>query len=326
MFTRRTLTVWTGILLLSSLFLMGQEQPLWAPSDLLYCEDLDGDGYGVRPALFCPFLLLVDCDDLDPNVHPRGVEVCNGIDDNCDGIIDLIDDDGDGYLSGTPPCAGDDCDDSDPAVNPGAGEGCDGLDTDCDGVIPDPESDLDMDQYVQCGPYTGTVPGIVGGNDCNDAEPAVNPGVTEAPYGDPVCSDLVDNDCDGLVDLEDNQCQQCTLPADCDDGNLCTDDDCVNFACVYADNTLPCNDGNPCTTDDACSGGVCTGGPPLDGDSDGYVSDACPGGDDCLDSNPNVNPGATEGPPGDPTCTDGLDNDCDGLTDELEDPDCVVIP
>jgi hypothetical protein len=33
----------------------------------------------------------------------------------------------------------------------------------------------------------------------------------------------------------------------------------------------------------------------------------------------------TEGPPGDATCSDGLDNDCDALTD-TEDPDCVAMP
>ena len=40
---RRTLTVWTGIILLSALFMMGQE-PGWAPSDVIYCEDMDSDG------------------------------------------------------------------------------------------------------------------------------------------------------------------------------------------------------------------------------------------------------------------------------------------
>jgi len=107
--------------------------------------------------------------------------------------------------------------------------------------------------------------------------------------------------------------------------NPCTNDDCVGVLCQYTYNTIPCDDGNLCTMNDTCSLGICTGAG-LDGDGDNYVSDACPGGDDCLDSNPSVNPGAQEGPPGDPTCTDGLDNDCDGLTDETGDPDCVVVP
>ncbi len=220
MLTHRTLTVWTGIILVSSMFLMGQEAG-WAPSDLLYCQDLDGDGYGVRPALLCPFVLYLDCDDSDP---------------------------------------------------------------------------------------------------------WVNPSVIEAAYGDTICADGVDNDCDGLIDINDNQCRECSQPTDCDDGNPCTDDGCTGFVCSYTYNTLPCDDGDPCTTNDTCSAGGCMSGPLLDWDTDGYVSDACPTGDDCLDSNPNVNPGATEGPAGDGTCTDGLDNDCDGLTDEAADPDCIVIP
>jgi hypothetical protein len=71
---------------------------------------------------------------------------------------------------------------------------------------------------------------------------------------------------------------------------------------------------------DSCSAGVCSG-VPLDGDGDNYVSDAC-GGNDCDDGNAAVNPGATEGPSGDPTCSDTADNDCDGNTDAA-DPDCT---
>jgi hypothetical protein len=58
-------------------------------------------------------------------------------------------------------------------------------------------------------------------------------------------------------------------------------------------------------------GGGCT---PTDADSDGYNSPSC-GGNDCNDSDPSINPGAIE------VCDDGVDNDCDGLTDAA-DPDC----
>jgi len=63
-----------------------------------------------------------------------------------------------------------------------------------------------------------------------------------------------------------------------------------------------------------------------DNDGDGYGSPgspSCPHSElDCDDNNLNINPGATEGRFGDPTCSDGLDNNCDGLTD-IEDSGCV---
>jgi hypothetical protein len=46
------------------------------------CVDLDGDGY---PSSQCGG---TDCDDTNPAVHPGQAEICNGIDDNCSGMID----------------------------------------------------------------------------------------------------------------------------------------------------------------------------------------------------------------------------------------------
>jgi len=51
---------------------------------------------------------------------------------------------------------------------------------------------------------------------------------------------------------------------------------------------------------------------------DGYDEELCPGGDDCDDENPEVNPGAEE------DCTNRIDDDCDGDID-LEDSDCEGI-
>ncbi len=112
----------------------------------------------------------------------------------------------------------------------------------------------------------------------------------------------------------------CTVASDCDDQNPCTDEDCTEGTCAYLNNTLPCNDGDACTTEDVCSGGACTG-EPLDNDGDGYVSDACLGGNDCDDSDDEVNPGSPEAPYGDPICSDTVDNDCDGDVD-AEDSGC----
>lgn len=82
------------------------------------------------------------------NVHPGAPEVANGVDDNCNGLVDEPAGpcpDGDGDLYGAPGSAfcsrlATDCDDTDPAVHPGAPEVCgNGRDDDCDGVVDDPE-------------------------------------------------------------------------------------------------------------------------------------------------------------------------------------------
>jgi hypothetical protein len=137
-----------------------------------------------------------------------------------------------------------------------------------------------------------------------------------------MCGDGVDNDCDGKIDMLDEGCFECALPEDCDDGNPCTDDLCVGNVCTNENNTAPCDDGDACTLDDACSGGSCVAGGPLDADEDGFVSDLCDG-DDCDDSDPAVHPGTWEGPAEDPTCTDGVDNNCNGYLD-LEDAGCAA--
>lgn len=192
-----------------------------------------------------------------------------------------------------------DCDDGDPCTV-----------DDCYEGFCHPQSnpiDEDLDGYVSH---------ICGGPDCDDQNGTIHPGTVEASYGEAVCSDGVDNDCNGRVDEEDAGCFHCGSAEDCDDGNPCTHQDCVGGRCAYTDRPGPCDDGNPCTVNDACFGGFCTGDPP-DADGDGHIDAAC-GGDDCDDSLAGVYPGAREGPPSDPSCGDGADNDCDGGTDGEE--------
>ena len=128
----------------------------------VWYADADGDGYGANdaPTVACEapddhVHDSSDCDDRDPNVRPGVPELCDGIDNNCDGTIDEVDElpfelyyrdvDGDGYgdpKTETASCTplsgyalnGQDCNDGDSGINPSAEEVCeDGIDNNCDG-------------------------------------------------------------------------------------------------------------------------------------------------------------------------------------------------
>ncbi len=183
--------------------------------------DNDGDG----------FLAGEDCNDSDASVRPGVPEVCDGIDNDCDGAVDdgidsvwYADADSDGFgdpSQSVAACArpegavptGTDCDDQDPSAFPGAAEVCDGLDNDCDGSR-DEElgegiwwyADEDQDGYGDpdgpmeaCQQPEGYA---ANGRDCDDAEATVYPGAEE------LSGDGLINDCDacwddGLCALED---------------------------------------------------------------------------------------------------------------------------
>jgi hypothetical protein len=142
--------------------------------------DLDADGFSPCGG---------DCSDYNPLVSPAGVEVCNAVDDDCDGVLPDWDQDldGDGFIG----C--EDCDDETATAYPGAPELCNGIDEDCDGLVPGDELDGDADGWLSCSAWVGTDPAILGVGDCNPAEASVYPG---APDG---CDNL-DNDCNGVVD------------------------------------------------------------------------------------------------------------------------------
>ncbi len=152
------------------------------------------------------------------------VEQCNGIDDDRDGTADEgCDDDADGYCDvsltvadpfpAVCPQGGGDCDDENATVFPGATQLCDGVNNDCRHaawpVVPADETDDDRDGYVECSPWIG--PAGIRGGDCDDAQPTVNPGVLdERPGSQASCCDARDNDCDGMADEADSDCQVAT--------------------------------------------------------------------------------------------------------------------
>ncbi len=143
-----------------------------------------------------------------------------------------------------------------------------------------------------------------------DGVDGADAGSDEAADGDGGVPDAEPDGGDGV---------ECINEDDCDDGNPCTDDTCIGHACVHKPNDGDCDDFNLCTSGDKCVSGFCVG-KLEDRDSDGHVGSQC-GGDDCNDNNPLVHPGVPEGPPNSETCTDHIDNNCDGKID-AEDIGC----
>ncbi|MFN8153723.1 MAG: MopE-related protein [Bacteroidia bacterium] len=327
-----------------------------------YFEDEDGDSYGnpnefiVITAPTAPFGYVsnnLDCDDDNAAINPSATEVCNSIDDDCDGSVDegvlltfYADADGDSYgdaavttLACSAPVGyvadNTDCNDAVAAINPAAAEVCNGIDDNCDGSVDngltfaDYYADADGDGFGGaflgnlCAQPSGSV--LVSG-DCDDNNAAVNPSATE------VCNSI-DDDCDGSID----EGVLLTFYADAD-GDLYGDAAVTTLACsapvgYVADNT-DCNDAvaaiNPAAAevcngiDDNCDGSVDNGltfaDYYADADGDGFggafLGNLCaqPSGSvlvsgDCDDNNAAVNPSATE------VCN-SIDDDCDGSIDE----------
>ena len=168
--------------------------------------DDDGDGYCEDEFYCSDGSIPGDCaDNSDPSlgtadVNPAAYEIMdNGIDDDCDGVVDqgTTDFDGDGYSPD-----GGDCDDNDATVFPGAPELPDFADNDCDStvdegtVLYDDDGDGYCEDPTQCsdGSYTG---------DCDDSGDLDNDGLDDGRPTYPNAieqPDWQDNDCDGIVD------------------------------------------------------------------------------------------------------------------------------
>ena len=261
------------------------QDPVYYNTGGRYCtcpkfyRDADADGYGnlSDSTTSCDGSIpagyvanSTDCNDTDVAAHPGAAELCNGIDDNCNGPVDEgFDSDHDGYLT----CGGD-CNDADPTVYPGAPQLCDGKNNDCTDPLwpmsPVDDSDADSDGYRVCQ------------NDCNDLNALVHPGASEACNGiDDDCSGQVDEDSSGLDSDSDgihNACDNCRdvsnpnqLDTDLDGrGNSCDN-------CTFV--------GNPSQTDvdadnrgDACDNCRTDYNPTqadLEGDGAGDACDNC---------------------------------------------------
>ena len=314
------------------------------PGCRLYYADVDGDTWGNSNDARClcypvpPYTVLSDtgdCDDDDQTVHPFGWEICDGSDDDCDGVVD----------------------DSITVE-----EVCNGWDDDCDGEIDEGENlencefryrDMDQDGYGEgwepghcvCEnqfPYTASQAG-----DCDDSNPALHPGAQE------VCNNMDDN-CDGEIDWGDDLPGCSTYYRDMDGDGWGNENQprCICHPDGQWTTTLPgdCADWDPnsypgapaevCDEfDNDCDGEIDEGldnegcvNKFLDMDGDGWGTDdfrcLCqpdpvqhytanvPG--DCDDTNPDIHPGA-------PEVCNNIDDDCDGEMDEGENnPGCVM--
>ncbi|HBP00472.1 MAG: Regulator of chromosome condensation [Candidatus Uhrbacteria bacterium GW2011_GWA2_52_8d] len=206
----------------------------------ILASDDDGDGYNEEDD--------GDCNDANASVYPGAGEVCNEVDDDCDGVVDdglntttwYLDWDSDGYGSnseihidscdsvhdGYVTVAGD-CDDTNPVIHPNASEVANNhLDDDCDGLVDEvPYNDTDADGD-----------GSLDQDDCAPNNQAIYPGAGE------VCNGL-DDDCDKSID----EGFFATYFLDSDGDGYGNEDGTPYGPCkpsigVYVTNNLDCND------------------------------------------------------------------------------------
>jgi len=201
--------------------------------------DVDADGDGVS--------VLEDCDDDDAEAFPGNTESCDGIDNDCNGLVDdgvkvmfYGDSDGDGFgdvndaEEGCAPWGeyiedSTDCDDTSDVIYPGAPEDdcTDPVDYNCDGSVQ--YDDADGDSFAAC-------------VDCDDNNSTINPDATEE-------CDFLDNNCDGTVD--ESGSTALTFYADTDEDGFGdaanTTESCHAAPPGYVGDDTDCDDANGAT-------------------------------------------------------------------------------
>ena len=263
------------------------------PIDSTY--DFDGDGFSESQG---------DCDDTDDSINPNAIEVCDGIDNDCDGLIDegvLIifyqDSDSDGF--GNPDVSIEscslpigysnnnlDCDDQNPQVNPEVTEIQDGIDNDCDGII---------DEAVLATLTTTTINDIT-------VDSAQSGGTVTDVGGGTVSSRGIVWSTGSTPTLEDNEGQTTDGSGS---GSFVSSLSALSPGTTYNVRAYATNEAGTAYGQLEVFTTITEND--IDNDGDGYSVNQC----DCNDNDPAINPGASE-------INDDVDNDCDGLIDENE--------
>ena len=267
-----------------------------------YYTDSDGDGVGAieNPQVACAIpstavLTTGDCDDNNDMVHPFMIEICDEIDNDCDGMTDGIhaegtveyytDNDEDGFgsietlqtgcsIPNNGVLLAGDCNDNDAMIHTNMIEICDEKDNDCNDEIDDNPVDI-LTYYTDAdgdgfGDSTSQTEGCIQpdgtsltNGDCDDTNTLVNPAMIE------IC-DEKDNDCNDEID--DDSIDRMELFVD-EDGDGFGTDTSMELHCTLLDD---------------------------------YVVD----GGDCDDTEINIHPDQSE------LCFDTIDNNCDSLIDD----------
>ena len=284
-----------------------------------WCSQTNGAGTckGERK---CTVAGLSACD-----AAAAATESCNGADDDCDGQTDeeiapKACEIGDGAdtcpgeescVNGAPVCAG---------QTPGP-ETCDGLDNDCDGSTDEEFDDLDNDGKADCVDDDSDGDGTANGDDCAPLDKAIHPGAQE------ICNGKDDN-CDGKTDEEGaTGCVSFWIDADQDGwGNLgqakCL---CGPSGEYGSEKSGDCDDGVKAIhpqapelcdgADNDCNGSKDEGFNLGGGCEDGLGSCKAFGSVVCSADGAGVTCSAKAGAGGAEKCN-GVDDDCDGKTDE----------